>query len=391
MPVRILVVDDEPDLEQLIRQKFRKKIHANEFEFVSALNGVEALEVLQNGHAIDLVLTDINMPQMDGLTLLEKMRQLNKPLLKAIIVSAYGDMENIRTAMNRGAFDFVTKPINLNDLETTIIKTLEELAVLRNALKDHDEYIAIQQELEIARHIQLSILPKEFPASPNDKGFEIHAMIETAREVGGDFYDYFKIDNDRVGFVIGDVTGKGVPAAIFMAVSKTTIKATALRGLPPNECLNLVNKVLVHESVPNVFVTVFYGILNFRTGELEFCNAGHNQPFLIQENASISLLEKVDGIPMGFMENFSYSSQTLYLKNNDTIFLYTDGVTEAMDAEENEFSEVRLKKALSMNADCSPAELNENVIREVREHARNVPQSDDITVLSLRHCKNDSY
>jgi len=380
---RILVVDDEPDLQQLILQKFRKKIKAKEYEFRFAENGAEALEKLTNDGTIDLVLTDINMPKMDGLTLLEKMRELNKPLLKAIIVSAYGDMENIRTAMNRGAFDFVTKPINLSDLETTITKTLQELSVLRSALKNHDEYIAIQQELEIARHIQLSILPREFPAA-DENGFEINALIETAQEVGGDFYDYFRIDDERFGFLIGDVSGKGVPAAIFMAVSKTTIKATALRGLPPNECLGLVNNVLVRESVSNVFVTAFYGILNRRTGELEFCNAGHNQPFLIGGNGKVVMLEKVDGIPMGFMENFEYSSQTLNLRKNDTVFLYTDGVTEAMDAGENEFSEERLEKALNLNAGCSPDELNKNIIKEVKNHTGDIAQSDDITVLSLR-------
>ncbi|MEJ2636318.1 MAG: SpoIIE family protein phosphatase, partial [Calditrichia bacterium] len=349
------------------------------------------LEVLQNGHAIDLVLTDINMPQMDGLTLLEKMRELNKPLLKSIVVSAYGDMENIRTAMNRGAFDFVTKPINLNDLEATISKTLQELAVLKSALRDHDEYIALQQELEIARHIQLSILPKSFPASSVEQGFEINATIETAKEVGGDFYDYFKIDNDRLGFLIGDVSGKGVPAAIFMAVSKTTIKATALRGFPPNECLNLVNNVLVQESVPNVFVTVFYGILNFRTGELEFCNAGHNQPFLIGDDHKVSMLREVDGIPMGFLANFQYSKQSIQLKNDETIFLYTDGVTEAMDEKEIEFSEKNLEKILRISAAQSLPDLNRNVVTEVKNHTNSRPPGDDITVLSLRYCKNDSY
>ncbi|MFZ0391505.1 MAG: SpoIIE family protein phosphatase, partial [Calditrichia bacterium] len=383
--IKILVVDDEPDLQQLILQKFRNKIKAKEYEFSFAENGTEALSKIADDQTINLILTDINMPRMDGLTLLEKIKELNKPLLKSIIVSAYGDMENIRTAMNRGAFDFVTKPINFTDLETTISKTLMELSILKNALQNHDEYIALQQELNIARNIQLSILPKFLPETLSNNGFEINAAIETAKEVGGDFYDYFTIDNDRVGFLIGDVSGKGIPAAIFMAVSKTTLKATALRGLPANECLQVVNNVLFQESLLNVFVTAFYGVLNIHTGELAWCNAGHNPPWLISGNGEMKMLREGDGIPMGFIQNSRYSIQTHQFKEGEILFLYTDGVTEAMDEAENEFSDENLEKTLTANAHLPLPELNRAVFREVRNHTRNFPQSDDITVLSLRY------
>lgn len=388
MPAKILIVDDEPDLEQLIRQKFRNKIREKEFEFVAAFDGIDALKILQNEDQIDLVLTDINMPQMDGLTLLEEIRKLNKPLLKAVVVSAYGDMENIRTAMNRGAFDFVTKPINFDDLETTIQKTLQEISVLKEALNSHNKFIALQQELSIARNIQLSILPKTFPIKNNGFGFEIDATIETANEVGGDFYDYFNIDDDRIGFLIGDVSGKGVPAAIFMAVCKTILKATALSGLSANDCLAVVNNSLVTDSLANVFVTVFYGILNSSTGELEFCNAGHNAPFLIEERKTVKMLQEVDGIPLGFMQNYRYSKQKLKLKKDDIIFLYTDGVTESMDHQENEFSNSNLEKTLMLNANCSLTELNRRVVHEVKSYAKGSPQSDDITVFSLCYSGN---
>ena len=129
-PIRMLVVDDEPDLQTLIRQKFRKQIRENRYEFLFASDGAEALAVLEKQRDVELVLTDINMPRMDGLTLLSKLRDLDHPVLKAVIVSAYGDLQNIRKAMNEGAFDFLTKPIDLRDLDATINKTLEELGVL---------------------------------------------------------------------------------------------------------------------------------------------------------------------------------------------------------------------------------------------------------------------
>ena len=188
MPHRILIVDDEPDLEQLIRQRFRKQVVQKEYEFVAAFNGLEALDILKEDNEIDLVLTDINMPRMDGLTLLKEIRELNNPVLRAIVISAYGDMENIRTAMNRGAFDFVTKPIDFEDLRITIQKTLDEISSLKKSLEDRDRLLAVQQELDIARHIQLSILPQNNHTFPDRNEFDLAATITPAREVGGDFY-----------------------------------------------------------------------------------------------------------------------------------------------------------------------------------------------------------
>jgi len=294
MPAKIMVVDDEPDLELLIRQKFRQKIRAEEFEFVFAQNGVEALDRLKDNGDVDLVLTDINMPQMDGLTLLTKLDEL-EGLRKAVIVSAYGDMENIRTAMNRGAFDFVTKPINLTDLEVTINKCLKELEILKEALGSRDQLAALQRELHIATEIQTSILPQTFPAFPDRKEFDVFAKMITASEVGGDFYDFFPLDKHRIGFAIGDVSGKGIPAAILMATSRSFLKATAVRGVPTDACLSAVNNILVEESLSNMFVTLFYGILDTRNGSLEYCNGGHNPPYLISGEGKVEQLENIGG------------------------------------------------------------------------------------------------
>lgn len=385
MPEKIMVVDDEPDLESLIRQRFRKRIRENELDFVFASNGLEALSKLLEHPEICLILSDINMPEMDGLTLLAKLNELKNPAIKTVIVSAYGDMENIRTAMNRGAFDFVTKPVDFIDLETTIDKTINELSVLRQAQQEHDQLIAIQHDLSVAREIQQAILPKTFPPFPERKDFDIFASMTAAKEVGGDFYDFFLIDKERLGFVIADVSGKGIPAAIFMAVSRTLLKATALKGINPGECLQYVNNLLCLESVSSMFVTLFYGILNTVTGEVEYANGGHNPPYLLTSDGKLSELEKTGGIALGILEDMQFNTNTIQLKPNDAIFLFTDGVTEAFNVEDQLYSEERLEKLLNSLSRESVTEIANKIVADVHEYSTNVQQSDDITVLVLRY------
>ncbi len=382
--IKIMVVDDEVDLEPLIRQKFRRQIRDGIYDFVFAHNGLEALTKLIEHPSIGIILSDINMPEMDGLTLLTKLKELKNPGLKTVIVSAYGDMENIRTAMNRGAFDFLTKPISFDDLEITINKTLEEIMLVRQSLHEHDQLISIQQDLQTAREIQQAILPKVFPPYPNRSDFEIFASMLAAKEVGGDFFDFFMIDNDRLGFVIGDVSGKGVTAAIFMAVSRTLIRATGLKAIPADECMNYVNNLLCNESVSCMFVTVFYGILNTVTGELEYVNAGHNPPYVISGN-NVTRLPMTGGTILGIIENFRYAPGKLQLVPGDRLFLYTDGVTEAFNSEGEVYSEERLELLLQKQVNTPIEELVRATFREVNLYSTGEPQSDDITLLAIRY------
>jgi len=388
MPEKIMVVDDEPDLESLIRQRFRRQIRENEYDFVFAHNGLEALAKLLEHPDLNVILSDINMPEMDGLTLLAKLNELKNPSLKTVIVSAYGDMENIRTAMNRGAFDFVTKPVDFTDLETTISKTLREINVLRNAQKEHDQLVAIQYDLTVARNIQQAILPKIFPPFPDRKEFDIYASMTAAKEVGGDFFDFFPIDTDRIGFVIGDVSGKGIPAAIFMAVSRTLLKATAVKGLPAGDCLSYVNDLLCPESVESMFVTIFYGILDTKTGEVEYANGGHNPPYIICKDGGITEIPHTGGIALGVLDDIKFSAKTLKLNPGDSIFLFTDGVTEAFSREEELYSEERLEGLLKDMNTLKVKEICQAIIKDVHEYSTGVQQSDDITVLSIKYFGN---
>ena len=378
---KILVVDDEPDLEILLRQKFRRKIRSGALNLIFAQNGVEALDQLQAHDDVDMVLSDINMPQMDGLTLLHQLNELNRDL-RAVIVTAYGDMKNIRTAMNRGAFDFITKPIDFTDLETTISKTLAHLEVMREALRSRDELVALRRELGVAARMQESILPTVFPT---DARFEIHATMTPALEVGGDFYDFFKLEDDKMGIVMADVSGKGVPAALFMMVSRTLMKGTAIGEADPVTAVAEVNRLLVESNEESMFVTLFYATFNPANGQLAFANGGHNLPYIMRKDGTVEQVDCDSGIVLAVLPGFEFPGGVLELEPGDAVFFYTDGITEAMNEDGEEFGDDMLARILAGIADSDAATCNERVVEAVRAHAGDAPQSDDITCLCLRY------
>ena len=385
MAIKILSVDDEMDLELLLTQYFRRQIRKGEYEFTFAHNGLEALTMLLNHQDFDIILSDINMPEMDGLTLLTKINEMRNPALKCIMVSAYGDMGNIRQAMNNGAFDFATKPIDLDDLSLTIEKAIKQIKYIREMQAEHTQLESIKGDLAIAREIQLAILPRIFPPFPeNEDQLDIAAQMTAAKDVGGDFYDFFRIDDDRIGFVIADVSGKGIPAAIFMAVSRTLIRATGIRGGSPAECMRYVNELLAKESVDCMFVTVFYGIYNIQTGEITYCNAGHNPPYLLKHDGSVASLPISKDPMVGAVEGLSYHEQKIQLEKGDALFMFTDGVTEAMNASLKEFGEQRLEQTLQQADGKSCQEVIDTVTGEVKAFVEEAEQSDDITMLVLK-------
>ena len=294
---KILVVDDEPDLERLMLQRMRRDIRAGLYKFVFAHNGVEALDLLKEQSDIDLVLSDINMPKMDGLTLIEQIPKV-QPDIRSVIISAYGDMKNIRTAMNRGAFDFVTKPIDFDDLKLTIARTLQHLAEWREALESRDKLVALQNELSVASKIQQSILPTRFPDGP---GYHIFANMKPARNVGGDFFDVIKLDDGRIGVAIADVSDKGVPAALFMMSCRTLIKGAAIGRSDPGEVLREVNQLLQEDNEAAMFVTVFYGVYDPNSRKFHYANGGHNAPLVVHGDGSSTELPLTGGIALGLM------------------------------------------------------------------------------------------
>jgi sigma-B regulation protein RsbU (phosphoserine phosphatase) len=384
-PIKIMIVDDEMDLELLFRQKFRKQLKENEWKFEFAGNGLLALSLLLEHPDISIILSDINMPEMDGLTLLARLNELKNPALKTVMVSAYGDMDNIRTAMNRGAFDFVTKPINFDDLEITIHKTIDQIRILKKAYEEHEQLVALQHDLHIAAEIQHSILPRKVAPFTGQSNFTLDAFMAAAKSVGGDFYDFFMVDNDHLGLVIADVSDKGIPAAIYMAVSRTIIRAAAIKGLSPGDCLEYSNQLLCKESVNQMFVTAFYGILNLQTGEFTYANGGHNPPYVIEKGGSIKALEITGDIVLGALEGIRYREKKVDLNKGDALFLYTDGVTEAMNVSYELFSEKRLESALQTVCQQSPEGIIQHISSELSAFTVNAQQSDDITMLVARY------
>ena len=376
---KILVVDDEPDLEPLVLQRMRRQIRSKEYEFVFACDGVDALEKLNADPTIDMVLSDINMPKMDGLTLLQQLPDVD-PNLRAVIVSAYGDMDNIRTAMNRGAFDFVTKPIDFDDLKITIARTLDHLAEWREALASRDQLVALQNELSIASQLQQSILPAIPPVTD---GCEVSANMEPARNVGGDFYDYFKLDNE-VGLVVADVSDKGIPASMFMMSSRTALKGAAIGVREPQMVLTEVNNQLQQDNPTFMFVTLIYALFNPETGLLTYSIAGHDPPMLVRADGSVTELPLTKGIALGIAADVVYTQESVTLEPGDTVVLFTDGVTEAMNADNQQFGLGRLTEVFEGNPPENAPSANEAVFEYVRNFAGDAPQSDDITCLTLR-------
>lgn len=390
MAVKILSVDDEVDLEMLLTQYFRRKIRKGEYEFFFAHNGLEALQVMLKHPDIEIILSDINMPEMDGLTLLTRINEMRNPALKCIMVSAYGDMANIRQAMNNGAFDFATKPIDLDDLQRTIDKAVEQLEFIHAAQKDSKELKDIHSDLSVAREIQHAILPQNFDLAsmkfPAEKAsaIDIAADMQAAKDVGGDFYDFFRIDDRHLGFTMADVSGKGVPAAIFMAVSRTLIKATGLRGVSSSECMSLANDMLCGENVNNMFVTVFYGILDLETGVVDYTNAGHNPPYILHADGSVQVIPAVGNLVLGAMDGMPYQSGTLTLEHGDMLYMFTDGVTEAENVEHAQYCEYRLEQLLATLAGKSCQDVVQTVGQSVHAFAGEATQSDDITQLAIK-------
>ena len=378
-PYKILVVDDEPDLEPLVLQRMRRDIRSQRYEFVFAQNGVEALERLNEDEGIDMVLSDINMPRMDGLTLLEQIPQVD-PEVRAVIISAYGDMKNIRTAMNRGAFDFVTKPIDFEDLKVTIERTLRHMAEWREALSSRDKLVALQNELDVASKMQQSILPTHFPKGSD---YEVFGNMEPARSVGGDFFDVMQLDNGQIGLAIADVSDKGVPAALFMMSTRTLLKGSAIGSSNPSEVLREVNDLLNEDNDTAMFVTTLYATYDPASGELSYANGGHNSPLIVHADGTSDLLPLTGGIALGVVPDLEYAQKTVTLLPGDTLVLYTDGVTEAMNVDGEEFGTERLQEVFVGPNSKNGQEASQAVFQAVSSFAGDTPQSDDITCLTL--------
>lgn len=279
---------------------------------------------------------------------------------------------------NRETFDEIDESL-LAGLSDHITVALER----GRLIEAYIEKERLEEGLKLAHDIQMSMLPKTFPPFPERRDLDIFAAITPAKKVGGDFYDFFFLDENRLCFAIGDVSGKGVPAALFMAVIKTLFKAIAGRVQNPGEILSTVNREICRDNDSQMFTTLFCGILDTRTGEIRYSNGGHNPPYHLSR-AGVQQVPKTGGRVLGLLEETTYAGSRLVLGPGETLLLYTDGVTEALDPAEQFFSERRLESILTQINFASAREQIEYLTREITLFAAGAEQADDITTLAIR-------
>ena len=304
------------------------------------------------------------------------------------VVAPVEDFSDVAKKIAHGEFEAELPEIRSQDelkdlhdsfeyLQKSLVQYIDELKYT-TANKER-----IESELRIAQAIQMGMLPKSFPAFPERDDIALAAKIVPAKEVGGDLYDFF-IENEKLYFMVGDVSGKGIPASLVMAVTCRLFRSVASYHDKPEDILTSLNDSLSDGNESNMFCTAFLGILDLKTCELAYCNAGHNAPLIIDKNGNVSAMEVIPNLPLGLFSGFPYQGQETKIDKGTKLYLFTDGVNEAENNEKEQFSDERLVSLLKANADIAPKEIVEITFAEVERHADGANQSDDITVMCIK-------
>ena len=382
----VLAVDDTPENLDVV-----KGILTPEYVVKVAINGPMALKIVEK-QPPDLILLDIMMPGMNGYEVCRRLKSNPKTSeIPVIFLTAMDQTSDEASGFELGAADYITKPVNPPILEARV-KTHLALKVSMDELNKAYGIIKVQKdrmedELNVGRDIQMSMLPLEFPAFPDRDDLSVHALLKPAREVGGDFYDFFFVNDDEICLVVGDVSGKGVPAALFMAVTKTMIKTRAMDDRSPASIITRVNDEMSADNPSCMFVTLFIAICNVRTGEFRFTNAGHNPPYIKRASGALECLDQRHGPIIGAVEEMAYKESEITMLFGDTVFIFTDGVTEAMDTDSQLYSEIRLENVLGETKSSTVENLVNESLASVESFADGAEQADDITILAF--CLNE--
>jgi sigma-B regulation protein RsbU (phosphoserine phosphatase) len=300
---------------------------------------------------------------------------------RAALQSAGGD-----TALAKGFERMASQVVAQHrKLANLLEERTRDLQVVRDALAERAHLTRLRQELEVARHLQLSSLPQVFPPFPDRTDFEVYAAMAPAKEVGGDFYDFALIGGDRLAIMIGDASGKGVSAAMFIAMARSILRSATVRGASPSQALGLANSTLAVENHTMMFATVFIAVLDLRTGWLTYASAGHNPPYLVIPGGRVLPLEGRSGIALGIIDDADYEDEEVQVPEGGSIVLFTDGVTEAHDPSLSMFGEERLEAGLAHLAAAGPEVTVVAIQQQVQKFADGTEQADDITVLSARY------
>lgn len=400
----VLVVDDTPANIQILMETLK-----DDYRIIAAVNGKRALQLAASTPPPDIILLDVMMPEMDGYEVCAKLKADAKTRDTPIIfITAMNDAQDETKGLELGAVDYITKPFS-QAVVLARVKSHLELKQAREILKNQNVILEqrveertkevlelqktefdllmakekVENELNIAAQIQKSILPSSFPAYPDRKEFELHAVMQPARYIGGDFYDFFFIDDNTLALVVADVSDKGVPAALFMMVSRTLIHSLAVDNPSPSVVLEKANNVMCQNNDSGMFVTVFLAFYNVSSGKLTATNGGHSASLIIDPDGASREWATTHGPALGFMEELPYKEETIDLEVGQTLFLYTDGVTEAMSQDNVLFGLGKLRDLLKRKHDfkldrlCSDIEISLSEFQEGQ-------QFDDITMLALK-------
>jgi serine phosphatase RsbU (regulator of sigma subunit) len=374
MNERILIVDDTPANVQILASILKDKGYA----LSVATNGQQALEAVERVHP-DLILLDVVMPIMDGFETCRRLKGSPRWRdIPVIFLTSKSETTDIVAGFESGAVDYVAKPFNPHELLARI-NTHLTVDHLRRTLAEKNEQLAQAQkrELEMAYRVQSQLIPLHLPEVP---GWQFAARWQPAREVSGDYYDFIA-NQRRVGIVMADVSGKGMHAALFMASTRSIIRAKATASLGPSQALTQANSLLCADAAQGMFVTMVYAEIDPASSSVSYVNCGHNPPFWYRaQSGSISELDPT-GSALGVNESMVYRAEQIEVGSGDVILLYTDGFTEAFDEQERLFGDDRLKAVLAGHAkDPAPQILGE-ILRALDGFVGAAPQSDDRTMV----------
>ena len=371
---RILIVDDVKANVDILVQALK-----DEYKLSVALDGNTALRTIEKSQP-DLVLLDIMMPDLDGYEVCRQLRARDATReLPVMFLSALEDVTNKTQGFEVGGNDYLTKPFEVLEVKARV-RSLLKAKAYADAVRE-----AMARDLRIAREIQMGILPADPSVITKYTGLRVHAAIEPAREVGGDLYEVLRTAADRVVVALGDVSGKGIPAALFMAVVVTVLRTLARQIAEPDEILRRLNDELAEQNPRGMFVTLQCLVFDLEKQRVSCAGAGHHQLAIISPGQPPRLAFPSSGRPAGLMPSNPIERETISLTPGETFVLFSDGVSEAMNPEDAFYGEDRLLATLGAASSATPAEMVTRVLDDVRAFAAGAKQSDDITLLAVQY------
>ena len=371
---RVLIVDDVKANVDILVQALR-----DEYKLSVALDGAAALASVEKNPP-DLVLLDIVMPGLDGYEVCRQLRARESMRdVPVMFLSALEDVRNKAQGFEVGGNDYLTKPFEVLEVKARV-RSLLKAKAYADAVRE-----AMARDLRIAREIQMGILPADLAAATKGTGLDVHAVIEPAREVGGDLYEVLRVSDNRVVVALGDVSGKGIPAALFMAVAVTVLRTLARQIAEPDEILRRLNDELAEQNPRGMFVTLQCLVFDLEHRRVSCAGAGHHQLAMLSPGRPPRLACPSSGRPAGLMLSNPIERETFALEPGDTFVLFSDGVSEAMNPGEDFYGEERLLAALAASSGATAAETVTRLLDDVRGFTAGAKQSDDITVLAARY------